>query len=425
MRTKSHPDKETKVAVIGAGIVGLMTALEIQRTGRQVVVIDPGEPGGRQAASYGNAGWISTSNIMPLSVPGLWRDVIGYLLDKSGPFVIRWAYLPRLLPWLIRFVWAGRNWKKVNDCAKVRFELCRHSAEDHKNVAAEAGVGHLIEQKGQLYIYRDKSQFLAAASGWDMRRRFGIKVTELGKDDLRKLEPNISARYTCGVLLDDGCHCTDVKAYCEAIAELIRKRGGKFIRARATGFQISDGRLRAVKIGEASIECEQAVVTAGIGSKELAAAAGDRVSLESERGYHVMIADGGRTATRPIMPADGKIGITPMRQGLRIAGQIELASFKAAPDWRRADILHQFASRVFEAPFESDKVIDRWMGHRPATPDGLPCIGPTRSCGGLFYGFGHGGSGLAQAPATAKLLAALVAGQRPRLDVSPMSVRRF
>ncbi|WP_247521113.1 FAD-binding oxidoreductase [Bradyrhizobium sp. 190] len=416
---------ETKVAVIGAGIVGLMTALEVQRTGRHVVVIDPGEPGGRQAASYGSAGWISTSAIMPVSVPGLWREVIGFLMDKSGPFVIRWAYLPRLLPWLLRFVWAGRNWKRVEEGARVRFELCRHTAIDHKNVAAEAGVSHLIEQKGQLYIYRDRSEYLAASVAWKMRRRFGIKFTELDDIDLHELEPNISERYHFGVRLDEGCHCTDVKAYCEAIAELIRKRGGEFIQTRATGFEILDGRLRAVKIANASVECAQAVVTAGIGSKELAAAAGDHVPLESERGYHVVIADGGNTVTHPIMPADGKMGITPTRQGLRVAGQVELAGVKAAPDWRRAEILRRFAPSVFQASFASYKVIDQWMGHRPCTPDDLPCIGPAGFCAGLFYGFGHGHAGLAQAPATAKLLAALVAGQEPQCDVSAMSVLRF
>ncbi|MCK1663531.1 FAD-binding oxidoreductase [Bradyrhizobium sp. 153] len=416
---------ETKVAVIGAGIVGLMTALEIQRTGRRVVVIDPGEPGGRQAASYGNAGWISPSAIMPVSVPGLWRQVIVYLMDKSGPFVIRWAYLPRLLPWLLRFLWAGRNWKKVEECAKLRFELSRHSPRDHQNIAAEAGVGHLIEQKGLLSVCRNKSEFLANSFAWNMCRRLGVKITEFDAADLRRLEPNISERYQYGVRIDEGCHCTDLEAYCRAIAELIQERGGEFIRGKATGFEISDGCLKGVNIAGRAVECTQAVVTAGIGSRELAAAVGVRVPLESERGYHVVIAEGGNTITHPIMPSDGKMGITPTRQGLRIAGQVELAGVKASPDWRRAELLRQFVPRVFQAPFESDEAIDRWMGHRPSTPDGLPCIGATRSCRGLFYGFGHGHTGLTQAPATAKLLAALVAGQEPQCDLSAMSVHRF
>lgn len=409
--------------MIGAGIVGLMTALEIQRSGRHVVVIDAGEPGGRQAASYGNGAWISPFAIMPMSVPGLWRQVLRFLTDKSGPFVIRWAYLPRLLNWLLRFVWAGRTWQKVEACAKVRFELCRRSPEAHQEVAAEAGVSHLIERKGHIIIYPDKSHFLADEFAWEVRRRLGLQFTELDHAALHRLESKISERYQYGVWID-GCHCTDVKAYCGAIAALIQRRGGEFIRAQATGFAISDGRLQAVQVGETAVECSQAVVTAGIGSKALAAAAGDRIPLESERGYHVVIADG-RCTTHPLLPSDGKMALTPMLQGLRVAGQVELASVKAAPDWRRAEILRGWVSRVFQAPFEGAAVIDKWMGHRPSTPDGLPCIGAARACAGLFYGFGHGHTGLTQAPATAKLLAALVASREPAFDASPMSVQRF
>lgn len=130
----------------------------------------------------------------------------------------------------------------------MRFELCRHSPIDHKNVAAEAGVNHLIEQKGHLFVCRDKSE-VANDFGWNMCRRFGIKFRKLEKADLQKCEPNISDRYQYGVLIEEGCHCSDVRAYCEAIAELIRKRGGEFIRAQATGFEISSGRLTGVRTG--------------------------------------------------------------------------------------------------------------------------------------------------------------------------------
>ncbi|MDA9481311.1 hypothetical protein XI07_04560 [Bradyrhizobium sp. CCBAU 11445] len=425
MDEESGAQQEGRIAIIGAGIVGLMTALEIQRTGRQVIVIDPGEPGGRQAASYGNAAWIGPGGIMPISVPGLWRQVPGFLMDKSGPLVIRWASLPSLLPWLLRFVWAGRSWKKVEECAKLRFELCRSSTIDHQKVAAEAGVDHLVEQKGSLNIYRDRSEFLASGFAWDMRRRLGIKFIELDETELQKLEPNISGRYRLGVLIPDQAHITDLKAYCQAIANLIEKRGGEFIRAQATGLAISRGRVRAVKTGGGVIECSQVAITAGIGSRKLAAAAGDRVPLISERGYHVVIADGGHTIIQPILPADAQMCITPTRQGLRIAGQVELATVEATPDWRRAEVLQRWVSRVFRVPPETDEVIDQWMGHRPSTPDGLPCIGAAPSCDGLFYGFGHGHAGLTQAPATAKLLAALVAGQEPPFDISAMAVGRF
>lgn len=424
MSAELNSRDKSKVAVIGAGIVGLMSALEVQRTGRHVVVIDPGEPGGRQAASYGNGAWIHPGAIMPVSVPGLWLKVLKFLADKSGPFVIRWRYLPRLMPWLLKFIWAGRNWRLVEDCARVRFELCRRAVTDHQSVAAEAGVGHLIEQKGLLFIYRDKSEFLAESREWTMRRRWGVKINELDRAALLKLEPNVSERYQFAAQVE-GAHVTDPNAYCQAIADLIQKRGGEFIHAPATGFQISDGHLEGVKVGDVVIGCDQAIVTAGIGSKKLAAAAGDRVPLESERGYHVVMAGGGNAVTHPMMPSDGKMAITPTRRGLRIAGQVELASVNADPNWDRAEVLRKFGSRVLDLPGLDEKAVDQWMGNRPSTPDGLPCISAARSCCGLFYGFGHGHTGLTQAPATAKLLAALIAGKEPELDVSPMSVLRF
>ena len=417
-------DRKSVVAIIGAGIVGLMAALEIQRTGRDVIVIDRGTPGGRQSASYGNAGWIGSTGLLPVSMPGLWRKVPGFLVDRSGPLVIRPAYLPHVLPWLLRFVGSGRSWDRVERCAAVRFELCRESPHAHELVAAEAGVSHLIERKGQIILYRDRADYLADGLIWRIRKRFGATYNELADAELHALEPNISARYRCGVWVE-GSHCTDVEAYCQAIAGLIRARGGTFIQAQATDFVSMQGRLQAVKTEDAAIECTHAVVAAGIGSKRLALAAGDRVPLESERGYHIVIADAGCTISHPVMPADGKMGITPTRRGLRVAGQVEFAGLEAAPDWRRADILRDWVARVFDRPLAHVQVVDRWMGHRPSTADGLPCIGAARACRGVRYGFGHGHSGFTQAPATAHLLAALLERRDPDYDVSALSAGRF
>ena len=181
--------EQSRVVVIGAGIVGLMTALEVQRTGRKVLVVEPGEPGGRHAASYGNAGWITNDGIIGMSVPGLWRKVPGYLTDKTGPFVIRWRYLPRLLPWLVRFLLAGSSWKKVERNAVVRYELCRTAMEDHQRVAAEAGVSHLVVHNGQLRLYRDKSEYLAGKRVWDLRRRRKFKRTFFSQGPPARLPP--------------------------------------------------------------------------------------------------------------------------------------------------------------------------------------------------------------------------------------------
>nr|GAJ37642.1 D-amino acid dehydrogenase small subunit [Bradyrhizobium sp. DOA9] len=403
----------------------MMSALEIQRAGVEVVIVDAGSPGGRQAASYGNAGWASNAAVMPISVPGLWRRVPSYIFDKSGPFTIRWSYLPRLLPWLLRLLWAGRNWEQVEACARVRFELCRSASADHVRISAEAGVAHLVQRRGLLLVCRDRSEILSTQHERGIRRQLGIESRELSPSELRRREPNLSSEYRFGFLNEDGCHISDLGAYCEAIADLILRRGGRIVRARATGFETVRGEVAKVLTDGGAIGCTHAVVAAGIGSKRLAAIAGDYVSLESERGYHVVFSHPGNILYGPIMPIDGKMAITPTLDGFRIAGQVELASEKALPDWRRADILAQFASRLFREPVQPGIEVDRWMGHRPSTPDGLPCIGPASACGKLYYAFGHGHSGVAHAPATGKLVADLVLGRKPDFDISPLSIQRF
>lgn len=413
----------SRVVVIGGGIVGLMAALEIQRSGRSVLVVEPGEPGGRQAASYGNAGWISSSSIVGMSVPGLWKKIPGYLIDKSGPFVIRWRYLPRLLPWLVRFLFAGWRWKQIERDAVVRLNLCRGSVEDHQRIAAEAGVSELIERKGQMRMYIDKAHYLANRRVWDLRREMGCNFQELEGDAIRAVEPDISQRYQFAILEQDNAHVTDLRAYQQAIASLVRQRGGEFSKAKVIGLEVESGRLQAVKTDGGAIECRQAVVAAGIGSKAIAAAAGDRVPLESERGYHVVLANPGKPLNLPVMPLDGMMGITPMREGLRLSGQVEMSSPDCPPDWRRADVLSSFAPCVFRsAPGE---VVDRWVGERPSIADGLPCIGPASKVEGLFYAFGHAHGGVTLAPSTAKVISALVNGKPAPFDISSLSVRRF
>ncbi|MBN9446132.1 MAG: FAD-dependent oxidoreductase, partial [Bosea sp.] len=190
------------VAVIGGGIVGLAAALEIQSSGHRVILIEPEEPGGRQAASYGNGCWLNPGAIMPISLPGLWRKVPGFLLDSTGPFVIRWRDLPRLAGWLRDFVLAGRNWNLVEACARTRFELCRTAVDEHAALAAEAGVPELIRREGVMYVYLDRSEFLAEERVWRLRREFGVAFSEVGEEELRRIQPELAPRYRFGARLD-------------------------------------------------------------------------------------------------------------------------------------------------------------------------------------------------------------------------------
>mgnify|MGYP001765798793 CR=1 FL=1 len=415
------------VAVIGAGIVGLCAALEIQRAGHAVTLIEPDEPGGRQAASYGNAGWINPGALPPIALPGLWRKAPRLLLDPRGPFTVRWRDFPGLAPWLARFIASGRDWDRVEICARHRLPLCVDTVDSHLAYAREAQVEPLVRRAGLIYVYPDRAAYDAEARVWALRRKHGVRFSEIEENELRRLVPSLSPRYRFAARLDDAGQVVDPGAYCAALARLLARRGARRVVSAARGLDIAQGRLRAVLCESGAIACERAVIAAGMGSGALAAAAGDRAPLAAERGYHVVIPDPGFSLDAGLMPSDGQMGVVSTPQGLRLAGQVELAAVAAAPDWARAEILFDCARRMFPdhaARFDAAR-LDRWMGCRPSTPDGLPCIGPASGCGDVIHAFGHAHTGMAQAPATARLVASIISGHAPPFDPSPYSVRRF
>jgi D-amino-acid dehydrogenase len=415
------------VVVIGAGIVGAATAVELLRDGHRVTILEPGDPGGEQAASYGNGTLLNPSSIIPMSAPGIWRKVPGWLADPLGPLAIRWRYLPKLLPWLTRFLWAGATEAKVAAVARALRPLLLDAPERHRRLADEAGVGELISRQGVLYVFPSRADFEAEELAWRLRRENGVRWLEVSADELRQREPGLHRRYTFGVLVEENGQCRDPGAYVAALVRHAIALGADVRRERALGFRIESGRLAAVRTPSEEIAADKAVIAAGVWSKLLAAAAGDRVPLEAERGYHAVIADPGIAPRYPVQPSDGKMACVMTPQGLRLAGQVELAGLDAAPNWQRAAVLRNFARLVFpdlptDLPAEKVKV---WMGNRPSTPDGLPCIGPASGCADVVYAFGHGHVGLTAGAATARLVADLIGGKPPEIDVAPFSARRF
>jgi D-amino-acid dehydrogenase len=415
------------VAVIGAGAVGAATALQLAREGHRVTIIDPGEPGGEQAASYGNACWISPGSVVPMSTPGIWKKVPAWLSDPAGPLTIRWRHLPRLMPWLLRFLSAGSNVDKVERTARALRALLHDAVERHEAQAAASGVADLIARQGQLYAFRSRAAFEAEPLGWRLRHEAGVRWIELSAEELHQREPALSRDYTFAVLLEDAAHVTDPGAYVAALAAAAVSHGAIHRRARATGFDIKAGRLQAVLTSDGRVAADRAVVAAGAHAKALAAAAGDQVPLESERGYHIVIATPEASVRTPVMVADAKAPLTPTAHGLRVAGQVELATIEAEPDWRRAEILLALARRMLPglpADIAPDR-IRRWMGHRPSIADGLPVIGPASGSADVIHAFGHGHVGLASSAKTAALVADLVAARPPVIDPAPYAATRF
>jgi len=410
------------VVVIGAGIMGVCTAIELLRDGHRVTILDPGEPGGEQAASYGNAGCLSPGSVLPVAYPGMWRDVPGFLADPLGPLAIRWSYLPRLLPWLTRFVRAHATMDAVVRTARALRPLVADCPERHMRLAAEAGASDLLRRNGLLYAFPDRAAFAAEAAFWQIRHDVGVRWLELDADELRQREPALDRHYTFALLVEEGGHCIDPGALVAAYARHAETLGAERRRTGATGFRIEGGRLGAVRTEAGEIEADRAVIAAGARSRALAAEAGDRVFLESERGYHATIAAPEVSPRIPVMPSDGHMVYTPMAGGVRVAGQVELAGLTAPPNWRRAEILRRHARRTI--PGLAANEVKVWMGHRPSTPDGVPCIGLGR-CRDVAHVYGHGHIGFMTGPISGRLIADLVSEKPPVIDPAKYSPRRF
>ena len=415
------------VAVIGAGVVGAISAIEALKEGHRVTIIEPGDPGGEQAASYGNAGWLSSHSVIPPAEPGAWKKVPGFLLDPLGPLSIRWSHLPQAAPWLARYLASGWTAERVTVAARALRALLAGAPQLHAEYAQSAGAGHLIERRGVLHVYPSRAHFEADAAAWGIRRQMGVEWIELSAGELRQREPDLDSRYILGRYVEEAGSCRDPGAYVAALVTHACARGAQIVRDRATGFRIEAGSLKAVLAGANEIACDAAVIATGVSARPLAAAAGDRVPLAAERGYHAVIERPEAGPRTPMMAADCKAVASMTEKGLRIAGQVEIAAPDAAPNWRRAHILRDLLLRMFPGlprPLPEDR-IRYWLGCRPSMPDGLPCIGCASATRDIIYAFGHGHVGLVGSARTGRVVAQLLSGHKPEIPLGPYDPRRF
>jgi D-amino-acid dehydrogenase len=418
-------DKDCKsIGVIGAGVVGVCTALMLQRRGFKVTIIDPNPPG--EGASFGNAGCFSASSIVPMSMPGMMTSVPKWLLDPMGPLSIRFSYLPTIMPWLIRFVLAGRP-NKVKEQARALRGLLKTTVPLITSLAEEAGAGHLIRHEGHLSVYRTESDFAKDRGGWELRRLNGVKTRVLDAAALRDFDPNLSHAFTKGVLIEENGHTINPQALVTHLFQRVIANGGEFVSARAIGFEIEGQVLKSIRTTDGVLAFGAAVVAAGAYSKSLAASLGDNIPLDTERGYHIVIKDPKITPRIPIADASRKLIATPMEMGLRIAGTVEFAGLVAQPNWKRAHALYAHARDLLPglAPATSDDCYSKWMGFRPSVPDSLPVIGRAHRTPDVIYAFGHGHLGMTGAPMTATLVSELFAGDKTTIDITPFAPTRF
>jgi D-amino-acid dehydrogenase len=409
------------VGVVGAGIVGMSCACYLRRAGFEVTVVDRLGPG--EATSYGNAGGVATGEIIPLAVPGLLREIPGWLLDPLGPLAVNWRYLPRALPWLLRFLRAGSE-PRVRTLADALAALAHAARPPLEQLLQAAGLDDLLAREDCLYLYDNERQLAAERLHWDLRRAHGIAFERVAGQALPELEPDLARDFAFGIRMPGWYHITNPYRLVTGLAEHFEHAGGRLLRAEVAGIETRDGRAAALRLADGSAQTfDQLVIAAGAWSHILARQLGDPVPLESHRGYHVTLPHPGIRPRRLVHYAAEHFVVTPMEMGIRVAGTVEIAGLAAPPNYARAKVLVQKAKRVYPALDDADGV--EWMGHRPALPDSLPVIGRARRFANVSYAFGHGHLGLTFGPITGQLIAELAAGKPASLDLHPYRVDRF
>lgn len=409
-----------RVAVIGAGVVGLACAANLQMRGHDVSVVDPRFPG--EYCSFGNAGCFSRCSFVPLGTPGMWRNVPRWLLDPDGPLSIPLGYAPRVAPWILRLLKASSpdNVRRIADALRPMMDA---SIAKWRPLAQWAGVPELVRQDGYAWAYESEAAFLKDAFGRRVREERGVRIEVLTGAAARELEPALSRAVTHLVVYPEQGHCPNPQRLSRALADRLRAGGARFVPQEAVDFRLRDGRLTHVVTREGEVEADVVVIAAGAHSGKLTAKLGTRVPLETERGYHVMLHSPSVAPRMPIMSGEGKFFATGMEGGLRVAGTVELAGLDAPPNYARADALQRAVMRLF--PDLAYGKVERWMGHRPSLPDSMPVVGRSPQLPNAFFAFGHGHVGLTGAAPTGEIVADLVEGRAPYMDPEPFRADRF
>ncbi len=408
------------IAVVGAGIVGVCCALSLLRNGHRVTVIDRQGPG--EGTSFGNGAVLPTESVVPVATPGILWKVPGMLRDPLGPLALRWGYLPRIAPWLLRFL-AASTTRRVEQISQALAALHHGSIEAYAPLVAMAGAEDMLRRTGWVCVYETESGFQGALPMLELQRRRGVRLEVLGPEELRQLEPALAPIFPRAVFYPEVAHVIDNFRFVQFLAEAFQQNGGRLLREEVRGFELGAPGPRAVLTDQGRRPCDAVVVAAGAWSKPLAAQLGSRPPLDTERGYHLQLPAPGVMPRLPVYSTERAFVCTPLETGLRLAGTVELGGLDAPPDWRRAEVLGHHARRWL--PGLEAEGARRWMGFRPSMPDSLPVISTSPRHANAFFAFGHGHCGLGLAAKTGVLIADLVAGRTPAIDMAPYRIDRF
>lgn len=409
-----------EVIVVGAGVVGLSAALALQMRGLSVTVID--REGPAAGASAGNAGALAFSDILPLASHGMLWKAPKWLLDPLGPLTVPPAYALKIAPWMLRFSRACSP-AQVRRSTVAQTALMDLARVELEPFLSATGTAAMLRKEGNLQVYESEAEFRAALPGWQVRMDHGIEVVHMDRAQMDALQPGLSPRFVRGTFTPGWQSVTDPKDFTLALADRFRANGGTLARGEVVALTPAGDGMTVTLAGGESMAAGQVVLAAGAHSHLLARGLGDRIPLETERGYNTTLpADAFDLRTQVTFGGHGFV-VTRLTSGIRVGGAVELGGLKLPPNFRRAEAMLKKAQGFL--PGLKATGGRQWMGFRPSLPDTLPAIGHARASRRVTYAFGHGHLGLTQATATARLVADLVTGAAPPIDLTPFSPQRF
>lgn len=410
--------QSVEIGIVGAGVIGLATALRLAADGREVMLIDPNEPG--SGASYGNAGTLADYAVTPVGNPALLRQLPQLLLDPESPFALRWSALWQLAPWLTRFVHQSLPGPARANAVALS-GLLAEAMPAWEQMAAAAGIADLLRRNGCLYLFNDPQAVAPTQWAQAVRRDLGVRQEVLTPTEVAALEPNLPPLEGRGLFFPGSMHVSDPGAVMRGLFAAAEGHGVVHRRARVTGIAATPGGVHLTG-PDLATDVKKLVIAAGARSKPLARQAGNNIPLETERGYHIEFETATPLLGRPVCPTDRGFYMTPMAGRLRVAGTVELGGLEAPLNSRRTALLERGIRTMFPG---LGKPTATWLGFRPSLPDSRPVIGCSRASADIVYAFGHGHLGLTLAAVTARLVAELIAGRGAAELLTPFAPGRF
>ena len=406
------------IAVIGAGFVGLSTAWHLMRDGHAVTLYDPvGAAGG---ASFGNAGTFATYACIPVNNPSVFRDIPHFLLDARSPFRLRLGYLPQLAPWLARFLFHSTA-ARSEHTSRALAQLLGRAQMGYDAMLQAPGLAQFVRPRECLYLYSSTKAFAQSQADLALRQTLGVALDVLGRDEVQALEPNLSPLFERGVLFRGSWHLSDPGAFLHTLQANLQQQGLRVVQSAVTHLRPGAQEV-VVDCTDGAQAFDQVALCAGAYSRALAAQCGDAIPLDTERGYHLLYPGSSSLISRPVGWAERGFYMTPMARGIRVAGSVELAGLKPEKHAGLLQLLEHSSQRALAG---LPAATEPWLGFRPTLPDGLPVIGRSRASARVVYAFGHQHIGLTLGGVSGSLVADLVAGRAPALDLAPFAPGRF